>query len=168
MQGSRACGSRGGLIDFVLLGVLQNAPNWFLTIPLGIGFFALYYFVFKYLITKYNFITPGREDDDENAEEYAIPADAVLEEQIIKALGGASNIQTLGACATRLRVTVKDEKKVQKKVFTASLGASGVMQVSNNYQIVYGPKAQLLCDNVKAVLASQPVTDSAQAEPEKK
>lgn len=142
----------GGLIDFTLLGVLQNMPNWVLMIPVGMVFAFIYYFVFRWGIRTFNFKTPGREDasildrTDNNFDTDKLVMD------IIEAFGGKENIKVMGSCLTRLRVSVYDHNKVKKDEFTTKLGASGVMEVKGNLQVVYGPKAQVLCDRIKTRL----------------
>jgi len=144
----------GGLIDFTLLGVLQNMPNWVLMIPVGIAFAVLYYFVFRWAIRTFDFKTPGREDDMILNSEGDGGADSEqLIQGIIEAFGGKDNIDVIGACLTRLRVTVIDKDKVRKDDFTSKLGATGVMEVKGNLQVVYGPKAQVLCDKIKVKLS---------------
>ena len=62
----------GGFLDLFLFGILQgNAKtSWLRIIPVGIIYFFLYYFIFSFLIKKFNFKTPGREDDDTETKLY--------------------------------------------------------------------------------------------------
>jgi len=62
----------GGLLDFFLFGILQGneKTSWMLVIPVGIVYFLLYYFIFSFLIKKFDFKTPGREDDDTETKLY--------------------------------------------------------------------------------------------------
>ncbi len=103
----------GGLIDFVLNGVMPNRTPWYLVFLAGAGYAAIYYTVFRVLIRKLNLKTPGRED-----EEIAVATTLTREErpyQIIEAVGGFDNIEDVDACATRLRLALVDDKKVNEK-----------------------------------------------------
>lgn len=146
----------GGVIDFTLFGVLQgNAKtNWLLQIPFGLIWAALYYFSFRFLITKFNILTPGRGDDvDENVEVKATGKKELREEakQILQALGGPENIEDVDACITRLRVAVKDPEKVDNAVLKG-LGATDVLQVQGGIQAVYGAKAILYKNHINEIL----------------
>ena len=145
----------GGLIDFLLFGVLQgNArTNWILVIPVGCIWAAIYYFLFKFAILKFNIMTPGRGDDE--IEEPApmetqssMHDDALL---IIDALGGEENIEDVDACITRLRVGVKDSSKVNKEVLKR-IGATAVLDVKGGIQAIYGAKAILYKNAVNDIL----------------
>lgn len=138
----------GGCIDFTLFGILQgNAKtNWLLVIPVGIAWFALYYFSFRFFITKFNIMTPGRSDEEdvESTKSSLTTKDSLKEEavQIIEALGTAANIEEVDACITRLRVSVKDKDKVDRDRLKA-IGATGVLEVSGGVQAIFGAKAIL-------------------------
>lgn len=145
----------GGLIDFLLFGVLQgNArTNWILVIPVGCIWAAIYYVLFKFAILKFNIMTPGRGDDE--IEEPApmetqssMHDDALL---IIDALGGEENIEDVDACITRLRVGVKDSSKVNKEVLKR-IGATAVLDVKGGIQAIYGAKAILYKNAVNDIL----------------
>ena len=147
----------GGFIDFFLFGVLQgNAKtNWLIQIPFGCAWAVLYYFTFKTFILKFNVMTPGRGDDEEEGTSApALEDDGDLTENaklIIIALGGAENIEDVDACITRLRVGVKDSKKVDKKELMR-IGATGVLDVDNGIQAIFGAKAILYKTAVLDVL----------------
>ncbi len=143
----------GGIIDLVLFGVLQgNAKtNWIWIIVVGIAYAFIYYFVFSFLISKFNFKTPGRESD---AEETKLFTRKDMENRknnkedntsalILDGLGGKGNISDLDCCATRLRVTVKDESLVKEELLKQS-GASGVIKKGNGVQVVYGPRVSVV------------------------
>lgn len=137
----------GGFIDFFLFGVMQgNAKtNWLLEIPFGIAWAALYYVTFRFLISKFDIKTPGREDDADEIEAPKAPAKGDLNEDakvIIAALGGAENIEDVDACITRLRVGVKDPSKVDRDAFK-KLGSAGVLDVDGGIQAIFGAKAIL-------------------------
>lgn len=144
----------GGLIDFLLFGVFQgnDKTNWIYVIFIGIPWFILYYFVFRFFIMKFNIKTPGREDG-EDAEikvetKTSIAEDAV---EVLKALGGKENIEDCDACITRLRVAVKDVDKVDKERIK-QLGATAVFDVKGGIQAVFGAKADLIKNKINEML----------------
>ena len=151
----------GGLLDYIIFGILPECSglktNWMLVIIVGVGYFAVYYVLFKTLILKLNLKTPGRRDEEEvklfNKEDYdergkkdlvKINKDIDKEDKIknnapiiLEALGGKDNIISVDACITRLRIEVKDVNLVNKELIK-SLGATAVVQVSNGIQAVFG------------------------------
>ncbi len=143
----------GGLIDFTLFGVLQgnDKTNWIYVLIIGAIWFALYYFVFRFLITKFNVMTPGREAEEENVN--VVTKDSLNEvaEQILVALGGAENLEDVDACITRLRVAVKDVKKVDKDKIK-SLGATAVLEVKGGIQAIFGAKADPLKQKINEII----------------
>ena len=147
----------GGLIDLTLFGILQgNARTNWIWIPIvGVVYFILYYFVFRLMITKMDLATPGRESDDQEPKLYtrsdyneknAATGDNVSA-LILLGLGGKKNISDVDCCATRLRVTVIDEKKVDDKKLKSS-GASGVVHKGNGIQVIYGPQVAVIKSNL--------------------
>ncbi|NMA90052.1 MAG: PTS transporter subunit EIIC, partial [Amphibacillus sp.] len=102
----------GGLIDFMLFGVLPNRTDWWWVIIIGLIFSVIYYFGFRFAITKFNLLTPGREVEEDKAEQGSSKDDRPFE--ILEALGGEDNITNLDACITRLRISVNDIKNVDK------------------------------------------------------
>lgn len=146
----------GGFIDFTLFGILQgNAKtNWLIEIPFGLIWAALYYFVFKFAILKFNIMTPGRSDDDEG-----VPADSTQQQsslheeavEILAALGGEENLEDVDACVTRLRVSVKDVDKVDKEKLKA-MGATAVLEIKGGIQAIYGAKAILYKNAINDIL----------------
>lgn len=144
----------GGVIDFTLFGILQgNArTNWLLQIPFGAAWAALYYFFFRFYITKFNVMTPGR--GEEEGEEIKVDSKSSLKEEsmeVIEALGGATNIEEVDACITRLRVNVKDSSKVDKAKLK-KIGATDVLDVDGGIQAIYGAKAVLYKNNIVEIL----------------
>ncbi|TCO76939.1 glucose-specific PTS transporter subunit IIBC [Marinisporobacter balticus] len=139
----------GGVIDYLLFGILPNRTAWYLVIPVGLIFFVIYYFGFRFVIRKWDIKTPGREADDEATVEAGDLAVNVLE-----AMGGSENIKNLDACITRLRVSVNDSKKVDKARLK-SLGAAGVLEVGNNIQAIFGPKSDQLKSQIKDTMAGK-------------
>lgn len=146
----------GGIIDFTLFGILpgNDKTNWLLEIPFGIAWAVLYYFSFRFLITKFNVMTPGRGDENEDEATPAVTTKSSLYEDslvIIEALGGKENIEDVDACITRLRVSVTDVAKVNKETLK-KLGAADVLEVSGGVQAIYGAKAILYKNNIVDIL----------------
>jgi glucose-specific phosphotransferase system IIBC component len=139
----------GGIIDYILFGIIPNRTAWWLVIPVGLVFSVIYYFGFRFAIRKFNLKTPGREDESEDMQEAAATGNS-LAADILEAMGGKENITHLDACITRLRVSVNDIKKVDKNRLKA-LGAAGVLEVGNNIQAIFGPKSDQLKEQIKKV-----------------
>lgn len=147
----------GGLIDFILFGVIPNRTNWWIVPLVGLGLAIVYYIGFRFFIRKFNLMTPGREED--NSEESNVDVDLdneSLPRDILQALGGEKNIKNLDACITRLRVTVNDSALVNKDRLK-SLGAAGVMQVGNNIQAIFGPKSDQIKGQIKNIMTGSQV-----------
>lgn len=171
-----------GLIDLLLYGTAPAAQNIHLLIIQGLVFAAVYYFLFLFAIRVWNLRTPGREPEDEFAAEQAanlsdegVPenplelttteasraggtatatapaATASMAEKLIDAFGGRENLVNVDACITRLRMEVADKNKVDQAKLKA-LGAAGVVEVGNNVQAIFGPKAESLKDDIKKAL----------------
>jgi glucose PTS system EIICBA or EIICB component len=146
----------GGVIDFLLFGVLPNRTPWWLVIPVGLVFAVIYYFGFRFAIRKWDLKTPGREEDDTATAQQATTA-GDLAVGTLAALGGKENIKHLDACITRLRVSVNDIKKVDKEELKR-LGAAGVLEVGDNIQAIFGPKSDQLKEQIKDVIAGKTPT----------
>lgn len=146
----------GGLIDFTLFGVLQgnDKTNWIYVLIVGVIWFALYYFTFRFLITKFNVMTPGREADSEEVK--VVTKDGMNETatQILEALGGEENLDDVDACITRLRVAVKDVSKVDKDRIKA-LGATAVLEVKGGIQAIFGAKADPLKQKINEIIGRE-------------
>ena len=170
----------GGLIDLVLFGVMQgNAKtHWVWVVVVGAVYFVLYYIIFRFMISKFDYKTPGRDDAEEvklytradvNARSAAsgstAPAgDDPVSALIVEGLGGAANLSDVDCCATRLRCTVKDAALVKQDVLKAS-GASGVICKGNGVQVVYGPKVAVIKAKLEDYLENVPKTSAATAAP---
>lgn len=141
----------GGLIDFILFGVLQgeDKTHWLYVPLVGIPWFFLYYLTFRVVITRFNFKTPGREDATvENAQMQA----GERPQQVITALGGKENIAELDCCATRLRITLVDATKMNEASLKAT-GARAVVKHGNGVQVIYGPHVTIIKNEVEELLA---------------
>lgn len=140
----------GGLIDFLLFGVLPGRTAWWWVIVVGLVFAVIYYFGFRFIIRKFDLKTPGREDASEQSEGGNAEA-GELPREIIAALGGKENIAHLDACITRLRVQVNEQKQVDKDRLK-KLGAAGVLEVGNNIQAIFGPKSDMIKTQMQDVM----------------
>lgn len=144
-------GFSAGFVDFVLSSRLPLANMPYMLLLQGLVFFVLYYFLFRFLITKFNITTPGREEDDE--EGVAIQADgktkfASMAAQIYEGLGGNENVISVDNCVTRLRLEVKDMDKVDQKKIKAT-GVPGINVVGkNSIQVIVGTNVQFVADEV--------------------
>lgn len=165
----------GGFLDFFLFGILQGneKTSWLRVIPVGIIYFFLYYFIFKFMILKFDFKTPGREDDDVetklytkadvNARKEAGKSEAgsdstdPLSEKITKGLGGKKNISDVDCCATRLRCTVHNADLVNDALLKYT-GASGVVHRGQGVQVIYGPNVTVIKANLENYLETAPDT----------
>jgi glucose PTS system EIICBA or EIICB component len=155
----------GGAIDFFLFGILPGRESWWIVILLGLVFAVIYYFLFRFMISKFNLMTPGREKDDEDGEEGGkAGSTSDLPYDILAAMGGQENITTLDACITRLRVSVKDVKNVDKKELQ-KLGAAGVLEVGNNIQAIFGPRSEIIKGQIQDVISGKRPRAEAISEP---
>jgi len=169
----------GGLIDLVLFGVMQgNAKtHWVWVVVVGAVYFVLYYIIFRFMISKFDYKTPGRDDAEEvklytradvnarNAASGSVPAgNDPVSALIVEGLGGAANLADVDCCATRLRCTVKDAALVKQDVLKAS-GASGVICKGNGVQVVYGPKVAVIKAKLEDYLESAPKDPGAAPSP---
>lgn len=146
----------GGLIEMSALNFIPlmaaHWPTYLTLLIVGLAFTGIYFVVFRFLILKFDFKTPGREDDEEikfhskkefrekqsggqttNSAEKPSYAAAILE-----GLGGKDNVIDVTNCATRLRVNVKDETLVQSTAYFKSIGAHGLKATKKNIQVIVG------------------------------
>ena len=170
----------GGFIDLVLFGVMQgnDKTHWMWVVVVGAVYFVLYYIIFRFMISKFDYKTPGRDDAEEvklytradvNARSAAsgstAPAgDDPVSALIVEGLGGTNNLSDVDCCATRLRCTVKDVALVKQDVLKAS-GASGVICKGDGVQVVYGPKVAVIKAKLEDYLENSPKTSAAPAAP---
>ena len=131
----------GGFLDFFLFGILQGntKTSWLHVIPIGILYFIVYFIVFRIMILKFNYQTPGHEKDN------AAPVNNAdnKSQQILDGLGSLENISDLSCCATRLRVTLHQPSKLNKEKLLAT-GAAAVVANGDGVQIVYGPEVTVI------------------------
>lgn len=157
----------GGFLDFFLFGILQGntKTSWLHVIPVGILYFIVYFIVFRVMILKFNYQTPGHEKDN------AAPVNNAdnKSQQILDGLGGLENISDLSCCATRLRVTLHRPSKLNKEMLLAT-GAAAVVANGDGVQVVYGPEVTViharLQDYIAQIIsASSSTADNSAAVP---
>ena len=143
-----------GLVDYVLSFKAPHALNVAMLLAIGVVFAVIYYFAFRFIITKFNLKTPGREDDDIEAEKAAVLGNsdyAAVAAIILEGLGGKENVTSIDNCITRLRLEVKDQAKVDEKKIK-SAGVAGVMRPGKtSVQVIVGTKVQFVADEFKAL-----------------
>lgn len=172
----------GGLLDLLIFGILQgNAKtSWMWIIPVGVVYFFLYYFIFSFLIKKFNLKTPGREEEDEETRLYtkadvnakrtgngseAGQTGAAVDQRsadIARFLGGKKNITSVDCCATRLRCSVERPELVDEKGLKAT-GAVGVIKKGQGVQVIYGPNVTVIKAELEGYL-EQMGDESAEAQ----
>ena len=144
-----------GATDLVFSAPLPAAANTWMIIPLGLAAFAVFYVVFRFAIVKFDLKTPGREDDDVEAEKKAVLSNSNFTEVasiILEGLGGKENVKSLDNCITRLRLEINDYTKVDEKKIK-SAGVAGVMRPSKTaVQVIVGTKVQFVADEMKKML----------------
>ena len=151
-------GFSAGLVDMVLSSRNPLAVHWWMLIPQGLVFFVIYYVVFRFTITKFNLMTPGRElavagseadGQDVNVSSGKEQDVAGLARQYIAAVGGSDNLTGIDACITRLRLNVKDSSLVNEAL-AKRLGASGVIRLNKtSVQIIVGFVAEKIANAMK-------------------
>jgi len=141
---------QGGVIDLVVFGILGgNKTHWWWTLALGVVYAPLYYYAFRFIITRMGVETPGRESEDEKPQLVAADERTKV---IISGLGGQANIEDVDCCFTRLRVRVKDMKEVVDQTLLTT-GANGINRVSeHDIQVIYGPQVEKIANEVKSAL----------------
>lgn len=145
-------GFSAGFVDFVLSSRLELANKPYMLILLGLVFFVIYYYSFTLLITKFNFKTPGREDDEKEIMDVT-GADKFVKiaQGVVKGLGGVSNIESVDYCATRLRLEVKDSEIVDS--LEVKKYSSGILKPSKtSVQVIIGPTVEFVANEVKKIL----------------
>ncbi|MFP2421595.1 N-acetylglucosamine-specific PTS transporter subunit IIBC [Pseudescherichia vulneris] len=151
-------GFSAGLVDMVLSSRNPLATHWWMLIPQGLVFFVIYYVVFRFTITKFNLMTPGRElavaGSEADGQDVNVSSDkeqdaSELARQYIAAVGGSDNLTGIDACITRLRLNVKDSALVNEAL-AKRLGASGVIRLNKtSVQIIVGFVAEKIANAMK-------------------
>jgi PTS system N-acetylglucosamine-specific IIC component len=158
MQWIAGFGFSAGLVDMVLSSRNPLAVHWYMLILQGLAFFVIYYVVFRFTITKFNLMTPGRElavagseadGQDVNVSGAGTEDVSGLARQYIAAVGGSDNLTGIDACITRLRLNVKDSSLVNEAL-AKRLGASGVIRLNKtSVQIIVGFVAEKIANAMK-------------------
>lgn len=159
----------GGIIDLVMFGILPGADktSWYWIPIVGVVYFVVYYFLFKFLILKFDLKTPGRDDSEEvklyrrsdvNARKAAAEGGAVTDERsemILNGLGGKKNVVDVDCCITRLRCTINKPELVDE-VLLKKTGAAGVIKKGTGVQVIYGPTVPNIKADLVAYMATAP------------
>ncbi|ASW44028.1 glucose-specific PTS transporter subunit IIBC [Clostridium isatidis] len=144
----------GGLIDFILFGILPNRTKWWLAIAVGLIFAVIYYFGFRYIIRKLDLKIAGREREEEQLE-FEL-ADGELAKEVLEALGGKKNVKYLDACITRIRITVYEINLVDKDKLKYAMG-SELMIIGNNIQAIFGTNSDILKEHIQALIEGREI-----------
>lgn len=155
-QWTAGFGFSAGFVDFVLSSRLPLANQPYMLILQGLVFATIYYFLFRFLIVKFNLATPGREEEDTvegtTLKETAATKEdtfSVMAAQIYEGLGGDENVTSVDNCVTRLRVEVKDMDAVDEDKIKAT-GVPGINIVgTHSIQVIVGTSVQFVADEIK-------------------
>jgi PTS system N-acetylglucosamine-specific IIC component len=154
-------GFSAGFLDYALNFTKATRP--LLLLPIGIGYFALYYGAFRFAIVRFDLKTPGREAEPVGEESAGDPSDRGA--AFVAALGGAGNLASIDACTTRLRLVVRDQARVDDARLKA-LGAAGLIRPSaQGLQVVLGPIADSVAMEMRAVAGPLSAASMEDAEP---
>ena len=144
-----------GLVDYVLSFKAPMVQNPLMLLAVGAVFAVIYYVVFRFVIVKFDLKTPGREDDDVEAEMNVTLANndfTAIAATVLEGLGGKENVVSLENCITRLRLEIKDQAVVDEKKIK-SAGVAGVIRPSKNtVQVIVGTQVQFVADEMKKML----------------
>lgn len=170
----------GGLIEMSSLNFIplmaSHGMSYLIAFAIGLVFVGIYFVVFRFLILKFDFKTPGREDDEEiefkskadyrrqqeekggkaasnaAAAETGLSKNAILAQNVLDLLGGPENIKDVTNCATRLRVNVNDETLVASDADFKAIGTSGVSKNGKSMQVIIGLKVAMVRDEFEKLL----------------
>ena len=165
----------GGFLDLFLFGILKGneKTSWLRIIPVGIIYFILYYVIFTFMIRKFDFKTPGREDDDTETKLYtkadvnarkeagkaagaaATTSADPVSELITRGLGGKKNIVDVDCCATRLRITVAEPERVRDELLKQT-DSRGIVKKGQGVQVIYGPHVTVIKAKLEEYLETAP------------
>jgi len=144
-----------GATDLLFSASLPAAAKTWLILPLGLAAFVVFYLVFRFAIVKFDLKTPGREDDDVEAEKSVKLSNNDFTEVakiVLEGIGGKENVASLDNCITRLRFEIKDYTKVDEKKIK-SAGVAGVIRPNKTaVQVIVGTKVQFVADEMKKML----------------
>lgn len=146
---------RGTIFDFIIFGLLYENTNWYNIIIVGVINFVVFYFAFRYLITKFDIKTPGREEQVQDATLLNEKRYDKIAELVIEGLGGSQNITNIDNCVSRLRVDLKDNKIVDKERLQES-GAAGIFFPKKNHiHVVFGPHVEFVRNEVDDYMSNK-------------
>ena len=144
-----------GATDLLFSASLPAAQNTWMIFPLGAAAFIVFYVVFRFAIVKFDLKTPGREDDDLEAEKSAVLANndyTAVAKTVLEGLGGKENVTSLDNCITRLRLEIKDYTKVDEKKIKSAGIAGVILPSKTSVQVIVGTKVQFVADEMKKML----------------
>ncbi|WAJ23034.1 N-acetylglucosamine-specific PTS transporter subunit IIBC [Lacrimispora xylanolytica] len=140
-----------GFVDWILSFKAPMAMNPLYIIPLGLAYSAIYYSIFRFAIKKFNFKTPGREDDDADEAKITLSNNdyTQIAAIILEGLGGKDNVTSIDNCITRLRLEIRDQALVNEMMIKSS-GVTGVIRPGkNSLQVIVGTQVQFVADEFK-------------------
>lgn len=153
-------GFSAGLIDYVLSIRAPFSMNIFMLLPMGIICGIIYYMLFRFMILRYNLLTPGRESDEDIVIEAPSDPTILITDKnydelailYVEALGGISNILAVDNCITRLRVELKDMSLLNEHRILAT-GIGGIVKSGkNSIQIIIGPQVDSIMNSLNDIL----------------
>jgi PTS system N-acetylglucosamine-specific IIC component len=153
MEWMAGFGFSAGLVDMVLSSKNPLAKQWYMLIFQGFAFFIVYYFLFLALIKGFDLKTPGRESPESIRQPVKVKKEISesLAQKYVVALGGFANLESVDACITRLRVTLKNRNLINEAGLK-SIGAMGVVKLGEqNLQVIIGPQAEVIANDIKAL-----------------
>lgn len=157
-----------GFVDFFLSLKNPVANHPMMLVVQGLVFAAIYYFGFRFAITKFNLMTPGREEGDGEETPDVAEGDnkfASLARRIYDGLGADANVTSIDNCTTRLRLTVKDTGKVDQAKIKAT-GVPGVKVIDDtNIQVIVGTEVQFVADEMQRLYNHQAPATPAKETP---
>ncbi|HHU0691655.1 maltose/glucose-specific PTS transporter subunit IIBC [Citrobacter sp. Marseille-Q3906] len=149
----------GGILDLLIFGVMQGtSTKWYLLFPVGVVWFAVYFFVFRWYIIKHDIKTPGREDSSDSTAQAVVANTKARGKSkydhgvILNALGGKENIESLDNCITRLRLVVKDMSKLDQQALKSAGALSVVVLDQHSVQVIIGPQVQSVKTGIEALI----------------
>jgi len=141
-----------GAFDYILSYGKATHPLWL--IPIGFTYFAIYYCIFSAAIRLFNLKTQGRESEPSESPAEARQTGGNIGQDFVAALGGGQNLSSIGACTTRLRLTVRNQDKIDEMQLK-QLGAVAVMKMRNdNVQIILGPIADDIAQAMRSAVGA--------------
>lgn len=171
----------GGFLDLLPMNIIPLAANHGFTYVklfiIGLIAVGVWFIVFKFMIEKFDYMTPGRvskSSEDESSKEgiklytkkdykekTATISDSnksfdneyqEMADKILIGLGGQDNIKTFTNCVTRLRVVVNDTSKIADDQYFLDTGAYGTSRNGNSIHVIIGMNVQYVADEFATIL----------------